>query len=220
MSDVDQPESGVAGLQFQTAEPATKLCTACNQPVGATFFQAQGADVCGDCAERIKTGQQAPPAHSLLKAVIYGSGAAFAGFLLYTCVSIFLELEIGIISIAVGIMVGKAIRYASNGLGGRPQQILAVTLTYFAITFSYVASVIYYLANHDRLIVKIPLGAAAGHLAKLAVAGPFLQITSSGFSGLISLAIIFFGLSKAWSLTGRTELSITGPFDTEPASAS
>ena len=40
-------------------------------------------------------------------------------------------------------MVGNAIRHASNGLGGRPQQILAVTLTYFAISTSYIPVMIY-----------------------------------------------------------------------------
>jgi hypothetical protein len=56
---------------------------------------------------------------------------------LYALVAILTGLEVGLIAILVGYMVGRAVRHGSGGLGGRPQQILAVVLTYFAITTSY-----------------------------------------------------------------------------------
>jgi hypothetical protein len=59
-------------------------------------------------------------------------------------------VEIGIIAIAVGYMVGKAVRAGSRGLGGRPQQILAVLLTYFSITTSYVAVGFYQMAKNPQ----------------------------------------------------------------------
>jgi hypothetical protein len=45
--------------------------------------------------------------------------------------------QIGIVALAVGWMVGKAIRTGGYGVGGRSQQILAVALTYFAISTSF-----------------------------------------------------------------------------------
>ncbi len=75
----------------------------------------------------------------MLRAALYGAGAAL--------VAIVTGYEIGLISILVGITVGKAIRRGSHGWGGRPQQILAVALTYFAITSSYIPVAIYNAQN-------------------------------------------------------------------------
>src|SRR5437588_787617 len=140
-------------LQFQHAEPLpaddpnAQRCLVCKSPIGATYFHAQGHVVCPMCAERIQSGQQKPPAIALGRAFLYGAAAALAGSILYALVAILLNLEIGIVAIAVGIMVGKAIRAGSKGLGGRPQQILAVLLTYFAITSSYMTVFVYQLAK-------------------------------------------------------------------------
>src|SRR6266542_3095498 len=150
------PDSGASplpqDLQFQHAEPIAPAdtapqigpeCVVCHQATGENYFHAQGQVVCPGCAGRIQSGQQTPARLSLLKPALYGGAAAFGGFLIYVLVAILFNLEIGIIAILVGWMVGTAIRRASNGLGGRPQQILAVALTYFAISTSYIPVVIY-----------------------------------------------------------------------------
>src|ERR1041384_2897539 len=132
-------------LQFERAQPVTATgclsdtgCVACKQPIRTTYYHAQGKTICETCAQRIQTGQQAPPPLSLARAVLYGCAAALAGSILYAAVAMITGLEIGLIAIVVGVMVGKAVRFGSHGLGGRPRQILAVMLTYFAITTSYI----------------------------------------------------------------------------------
>ena len=79
-------------------------------------------------------------------------GAALAGCALYAAVAILLHAEIGLIAILVGWMVGKAIRHGSYGRGGRPQQILAVALTYFAITTSYIPVILYQAARDPHRV--------------------------------------------------------------------
>src|ERR1035437_6778208 len=133
MPDYGPPPSP-QDLQFQHAEPIAEAsssegsapaCVVCKQPVGGAYYQAQGQAVCPPCAERIRTGQQTAPPLSLMRAALYGSGAALGGCALYALVAIVLHAEIGLIAILVGWMVGKAIRHGSYGRGGRPQQILA-----------------------------------------------------------------------------------------------
>jgi len=230
-------------LQFQHAEPlpsetapasSGKSCVACKQPIATTYYHAQGQVVCPLCADRIQSGQQAPPPLSLARAALYGAGAALAGLLLYATVAIVTGLEVGLIAIVVGYMVGKAIRHASNGLGGRAQQILAVTLTYFAITTSYIPVFIYHSVKHRQQVVqsgqtqvegaqtsrnggaarqpRMSLGRALLFLLLLAAVAPFLSL-GSGISGLISLFIIFIGLQRAWRLTGRSEILVMGPYE-------
>ncbi len=251
------PETGQGplpqDLQFEHAEPlpsadapatSGKGCVACKRPIAGTYYHAQGQVVCPSCADRIQSGQQAPPALSLARAALYGAGAGLAGALLYATVAIVTGLEVGLIAIVVGYMVGKAIRHASRGLGGRPQQILAVTLTYFAITTSYIPVFIYNTAKHRHQVAQTgqtqaqsapqagasqragpvttprprpSLGAALVFLLVLAAVAPFLSL-GSGISGLISLFIIFIGLQRAWMLTGRSEILVMGPYESaEPA---
>ena len=230
-------------LQFQRAEPVapepspddpSPRCVVCKRPTGDTYFHAQGAVVCPGCAERIRSGQQAPPAVSLMRAALYGGGAALAGCTLYALVAIVLNVEIGLIAILVGYMVGKAIRHAGQGRGGRPQQILAVILTYFAITTSYIPVYIYHAVKAPRPAAVQPqtgtgspapavaekgptsIGGAIVVLLLLAAVAPFLSLGSSGISGLISLFIIFIGLQRAWRLTGRSDILIMGPYPVGP----
>src|SRR5262249_26107046 len=69
-------------------------------------------------------------------------GAAIAGFALYFGVLKVTGMEIGLISIVVGFMVGAAVRKGSEGRGGALYQVTAVFLTYLAIAVSYSALVI------------------------------------------------------------------------------
>ena len=231
----------VEQLQFRQAEPAeahgeaaSRRCHSCKGAIFSTYYQAQGLDVCPLCAERLQSGQQAPPAHSLAKAALYGGGAALAGCAIYATVAIVTGLELALVAILIGVMVGKAIRHASHGLGGRPQQILAVALTYFAITTSYIPVFVYHAAkdgklSHQQALQKpdaqkpdaqkpndppkiMKLGVAIAAVLALASVAPFLELGSNIAGGLLSLLIIFFGLRQAWTLTGRRELLVTGPF--------
>ena len=187
--------------------------------------------VCELCAQRIQNGQQAPPVASLGRAAIYGAGAALAGCALYALVSIITGWEIGLIAIVVGFMVGKAVRKGSSGLGGRPQQILAVTLTYFAITTSYVPVFIYQAVKNPASLQQpkqeqppvaagkkpaMSLGKALLMITLIAAAAPFLNLTG-GMGALITLFIIFIGLKQAWRLTARPEILVMGPYELEPA---
>jgi hypothetical protein len=239
------PPPAPQDLQFQHAEPiaeanssegSARACVVCKQPVGDTYYHAQGQVVCPLCAERIRAGLQVAPAMSLMRAALYGGGAALAGCALYAAVAIVLKAEIGLIAILVGWMVGKAIRHASYGYGGRRQQILAVLLTYFAITTSYIPVILYHAATNPRRVEqqrqaqtpdaptssdapararpRMSFGTAALFLLVLTAVAPFLSLTS-GVSAWISLFIIFIGLQYAWKLTARREIVLTGPYQAE-----
>ena len=230
----DGPLSGE--LQFERAEPLPAAgigpqCVACKQAIGKTYYHAQGMVVCELCAQRIQSGQQAPPVVSLGRAALFGAGAALAGCILYALVSILTGWEIGIVAIVVGVMVGKAVRYGSEGRGGRPQQILAVVLTYFAITTSYIPVFIYQAAKDPTVLQqakkdappvaeqqepKMSAGKAIFMLLLIAAAAPFLSL-ASGVSALITLFIIFIGLKQAWRITARSEILIMGPYEAAPA---
>jgi hypothetical protein len=160
----------------------------------------------------------------LFRAVIYGVGAALAGCILYA-IPLAMGFQIGIVALVVGYMVGKAIRHASYGTGGRAQQVLAVVLTYLAISASIVPALVFMGVKQGaaRAAQKKPpevqpvkplpsAGKMAAGVALLVVISPFLQLKSSPVGGLISLFILFIGLQRAWVLTARHEIIVTGPY--------
>ena len=249
MSDFDQAPLPHE-LQFQHAEvippkgssgPGSRLCVVCKRPTGNTYFHAQGRVVCPGCAARIQAGQQAPPPLSLARSLLYGGAAALGGCILYSAVAILVGW-VALVAIVVGFMVGKAIRHGSNGLGGRPQQILAVVLTYFAITTSYIPVFIYQARQHPEKYAHsrpaqggtaqgqnpeaAPVRQAKPHmglagalvmLVLLTAAAPFFGL-ASGVSGIITLFLIYIGMRQAWKLTARSEILMMGPYEAAPDS--
>jgi hypothetical protein len=230
----------VERLQFRRAEPivasAAQRCAGCQGPIAESYYQASGRVVCPACAARIQQVQQHAPAFSFPRSLLFGGAAALAGCAIYAIVAIATGMEIGLIAILVGVMVGKAIRRASGGFGGRQQQILAVALTYFSIATSYIPVIMWDLAHKSKIESaqtaksgsaanqqpdsgeQMPAGKAILYLLAIGAAAPFLSLTS-GVSGLISLFIIFIGLKQAWRLTGRSEVPLMGPYATAGGSA-
>ncbi len=130
-------------------------------------------------------------------AAAYGFGAALAGGLLYWGFVKVTHIEFGLMAIAVGWLVGKAVMKGSNMRGGRRYQYLALAFTYFSITISYA-----------MLIAGSGLGIGPGTLILLGLASPFL----GGFSNILGLVIIAIGLYEAWKQTRPVPFSSSGPY--------
>lgn len=110
----------------------------CNAVLEESFYQIQGVDVCGNCAAARRAGQELPDSRKkFLRALAYGSGAAFLGWAGWSAVEIITGFQIGLLAIAVGWMVGTAIRKGTAGHTSRKYQIMAVILTYLAISMSF-----------------------------------------------------------------------------------
>jgi len=239
----DRAAAPAERLQFRRAEPiapssasSAQRCVACQGPIADSYYHASGRVVCPACAARIQQGQQQPPTYSFPRALLFGGAAALAGCAIYAIVAIATGIEIGLIAILVGVMVGKAIRRASDGFGGRQQQILAVALTYFSIATSYIPVIIWEVAHKSKIEAAQTANSGAApnqqpdsskgiltaktvlYLLAVGAVAPFLALTN-GVSGVISLFIIFIGLKQAWRLTGRSEILVVGPYQTADGSA-
>src|SRR2546427_9516885 len=68
---------------------------------------------------------------------IFGLGAGVIGAIIYYAVMAIAHLEIGIVAILIGYMVGYAVRKGARGRGGRRFQVLAVALTYASVALAY-----------------------------------------------------------------------------------
>jgi hypothetical protein len=130
--------SGSSTPQFGTAEYKSSggpdRCKSCETTLTGRYYRINGALACENCADRLK--QQIPKdTHSaFVRGLLFGLGGAFLGLILYAAFGILTGLVIGYVSLAVGYIVGKAIKLGSGGLGGRRYQVAAALLTYSAVS--------------------------------------------------------------------------------------
>jgi hypothetical protein len=134
---------------------------------------------------------------------VSGIAGALAGLALYVIFALTTGLIIGWVSLAVGFIVGKAMRMGSGGVGGRRYQVMAVLLTYFAVSMSAVPIE----QAHSQSIS----GKAVAELAMLGIASPILELRDP-VQGLIGLIILFVGIRFAWRFTAAPALNVSGPY--------
>jgi hypothetical protein len=140
-----EPTASAAGdLQFEAAEfvspqASARTCAVCHKEIADTYFTANGKIVCGSCRAGLAQSltNRAGGTTRFLRACLFGLAAAVAGFLIYFAVGVLTGMELGLIAVLVGFMVGAAVRNGSRHRGGWLYQSLAIFLTYSAIASSY-----------------------------------------------------------------------------------
>jgi hypothetical protein len=274
-----QPNSGAPDdLNFDRAESASgaegaapNQCANCGKALGTSYHTANGAPICSSC--RGKLHAAAAPLRNpglLLKAIAFGFGAAIVGAIIYYAVMRYLNLEIGLVAILTGWMVGKAMHKATAGRGGRLLQVCAGLLVYISVAMAYFPFAVQQIQEEiaaaplepgvdvpviERLADSAAVAAIVDSMAAVAaadatgaavsdvvltdadrralreenapdvnpligfvvVAGfafalPLLAIFGTLPGGLISAAIIGFGIMQAWQLTGAPKIHFEGPF--------
>jgi hypothetical protein len=241
---MDSNPGGPPPLQFDTAvrrvTPTDVMttpgvtCATCQRAIADEYFDVNGQSVCTSCRTQLAQLAETPRSWGLFaKAALFGVGAAIAGAILYYAVIALTNFEIGIV--AIGYMVGWAIRTATAGRGGRRFQVLALVLTYWAVGLAYTPLTFQQLAEEDNKSqtqetatapapepaaetpaesdaqpINLPLAFAV--LFGFSLALPVLAVVSSLPGGLISGAIIAFGMLQAWKMTGAPALQISGPY--------
>jgi hypothetical protein len=126
--------------QFGTAEYKSvqggEVCKACNQTITGEYYRVNGVQACAGCVEKVKQQMPKDTHAAFVRGMLFGVGGALAGLIVYSAFGIITGLVIGYVSLAVGWLVGKAIKTGSKGIGGRRYQIVAVAFTYAAVSLS------------------------------------------------------------------------------------
>jgi hypothetical protein len=195
-------------LQFERAEfdaAAAKACTGCHQPIAGAYFDVNGQPFCEACTMSIRQAHgHSPGGAAFVRALGAGLIAGAVGSTLYYLVEKISGYQLSIIAIAVGFLVGRAVRWATGGRGGVTYQVLAVVLTYTAIAFSWVPF--------------LTRGAAAPRVLDVVLQAPFILTLPLriGLERPFSLVILGIGLWEAWKFTAPVPLAISGPFAAAP----
>ena len=265
-------------LQFATAEPTAHTvgsdagpalrCVQCAQPIATSYFTVAGRTMCGTCkgnVERALAGEGTSRTGRITKALVYGFGASLVGAAIWFGVEVVFDLQIGLVAILIGWMVGRAVQVGSGNRGGRRYQVVAALLTYLSVAMSYGALGIREIAQSDDTpaasashgavagakvasdsgatasapasdveavtmdgtIVpataaasdstsRVPLSGGAFAKAVAVMLGfmfvlPIMANLSSMPSGILGLAIMGFGIYRAWQMNAAVAIPNTGP---------
>jgi hypothetical protein len=232
--------------QFRTAEyadqPGGDRCKFCNQPLVESYYRVNRSMACAACAEQVSLKIPKDNHAAFTRGLLFGVGGAIVGLILYAAVGIITGWVIGYVSLAVGWIVGKAMMTGSGGIGGRRYQLVAVFLTYAAVSMAAVpigiaqASKTHKAAQTEQSQSLRNPGeqsspnvapepgqetSAAKRPANLGAAllGLALVGLASPFleladplHGLIGLVILFVGMQFAWKMTQGISIQIFGPF--------
>jgi hypothetical protein len=194
--------------QFSTAEYAKTgevPCRVCGKSVSGAYFRVNGQTACPSCTQNLQ-GKFPKDSHAaFVRGLAFGIGGAIAGLALYVVFALVTHLVMGIISLAVGFIVGKALVFGSGGVRGRRYQIAAVILTYFAVSMSSVP-----------IAISLGVHPDVGKLIILGLLSPLLDFHDP-VHGIIGLVILAVGLRIAWRLTAGPQLEVEGPLMPAPS---
>jgi len=168
MSDATPiPALDLERATFDTPAAAERMrCAFCERELQSSYFDVDGRPACEDCRYGLEQEQnRGAGVHGFLKALAAGVGAAIAGFLLYWLIEELTGLNLGLIAIVVGVMVGRAVRWGSGHRGGWVYQTMAVALTYLAITCTYIPLIFKQLREEGGKRPTASAGTTAGESA-------------------------------------------------------
>lgn len=145
------PGEGAAG-EADGPPPRETTCCRCSQAVTGRYFTAGGLVWCGDCAGAAETALRGRVGFGgFLRAAVLGYLAAVLAGGLWALITIKTGYQLGIVAIAVGLMVGHAVRVGGRRRGGRVLQLLAVALTFLGLSYSTVPLLIHELRESPDL---------------------------------------------------------------------
>lgn len=154
MESSNSQDGPLPELQFTTHEPLGDesdvdglSCIVCKQQIENTYFALGDQVICSDCRDAVS----APPKGSGLvrfsKAACVGTLAGLLGALIWYLIRVIANLEIGLVAILVGLMVGKAVYWGSSNQGGIIYQVLAILITYGCISANYMPDIFQAVMN-------------------------------------------------------------------------
>lgn len=137
-------------LQFETAElppepdaSAGRTCQLCTTPILDRYYEIGEQTWCVECHAQWDAKRNARgPTGRFVRALVLGTIAGAVGAAIYYAILALTGYELGLVAIVVGVLVGMGVRSGSDGRGGWFYQMLAMSLTYVAITSTYIPFVL------------------------------------------------------------------------------
>jgi hypothetical protein len=218
--------------EFETSAAERPTCVICKLPISEEYYEINGKLMCPLCRHGFEASFHGGPRLArFLRATVFGTVTAIVGAAIYYASVRITNLNMGIVSILVGFMVGSVVRKGSGNRGGNVYQLLAVFLTYSSIVAMQVPFLIEAIQHLPRQPVpqKAPAGKpdpaeakgqAPGQAAANDQAGqpgaqpggprPGPQAPGAALSGLLLALVMMVGILYAMPLQIAMNAPISG----------
>ena len=134
--------------EFTTDAPAAVVCRSCNRPIHDVYYEIGSILLCDGCRQGVEARFRGGSGGlRFLKAATLGLFAAIVGAVILYAFSAITRSSVGIVSILVGYLVGRAVSRGAEHRGGFVYQALAVFLTYSAVAWSFLPFMVAGLAQ-------------------------------------------------------------------------
>ncbi len=117
-------------------------CTLCSQPIGSQYYALAEHVICPACCERALAPLEGSGFLRFLKATVLGIGAGLIGAAIWFAIRRVAGMELGLVALLVGFLVGKAVHKGAGNKGGLGYQLLAVAITYCCIAVNYMPDIV------------------------------------------------------------------------------
>jgi hypothetical protein len=178
------------------------VCAGCKVRIQTQYYDVNGSALCGTCRAAVAAAAETPRGVlPLLKAAGLGAGAGVVGAAIYYAVIAIAHLEIGIVAILIGYVVGYSVRKGAEGRGGLRFQVLAAVLTYCSVALAYAPLAIQQAMGEKTATVTASEGSQGSQSAQTAQGLPEAQGASPeprpGKARLFLSVVVFGGLMAA-----------------------
>lgn len=187
-------------------------CAACKDTLTNEYFTANGTMVCRACSRLLEAGQpEAGRVSRALKGLFFGALFGLGGTLIYALILYFSNVQLGLLAILVGWLVGTGVRFGSRS-GGLGYQIGSAVLTYVMCNAAFIPTIVHEITTGDPTIPTF---------VAVIFAMPFsLTVPFSGVMGPIGILILGFGIFQGFKIPVEVPVEIMGPYMLKPAAPS
>ncbi len=124
---------------------AVECCKFCGKPVPGTYYRVDINLACTRCGKAVRRERNVV----FLRALTFGLVAAIAGCAIYSTIAIVTGWNLSVISLLVGLMIGKGMMAGSHGSGEPRYQVVAALLTYAAVSLATVPASLSYAVTQQ-----------------------------------------------------------------------
>ena len=214
MTSADTPEEHLDFTAPAAATAGPPACTSCAKPIDTEYWSVGTAVICSACRANVSLEQGDAAKISrrgsrFSKALLYGVGGMIAGAAIWYGVAKFLNLEIGLIAILLGWLVGKGVMKGSDERGGRRYQVMAVLLTWYGIGLGYFPFMIENAqeqssataaVSSDSMTTEAPV--SSGETAESPIEAPATGDSDLGFFGAVGTLLLMTAALPWYAVSG------------------
>ena len=223
MTTPDTPADAPLDFSAPASATATPSCVNCKQSITGQYWTVNDALLCDRCKDGLDRGMQVSTGITartgrVARAALYGIGGMLAGAAVWYAVAKLANLQVGLIAILLGWLVGKGVFAGSGKRGGRRYQVMAVLLTYMGIGVAFVPFAIEEMMKKETPkeftkavapeaskpaseLSSAELSVEAARLDSVVAAGDSAAKATAEKPGLIKAFAILFGLAIAGIFT-------------------